>query len=134
MLTEVTNEKWDRKCNIYFNPDTFVSRTYLNPKKYNNIVKHTATKCYLSCMPSNAFRTQQSGWIHKLEGNQNSRVFSPLSRSISLVVLSRNNIYGHIRTCTDFQQCTLIVTLQYYPTGRPGCQNHDLISHSVTLS
>ena len=34
----------------------------------------------------------------------------------------------------DLWQCTLLMTLLCCPTGKPGHQHHDLISHSVTLS
>ena len=35
---------------------------------------------------------------------------------------------------TNLWQCTLMVTLQYCLTGTPGHRDHDLLSHSVTLS
>ena len=50
-----------------------------------------------------------------------------------LVGLCPSNMAGHIMTCIDFSQCTLMSTLQSCPTGTPCHQHHDLICHSVTL-
>ena len=35
---------------------------------------------------------------------------------------------------TNLWQCTLMATLQCCPTGKPDCQHHDPLSHSVMLS
>ena len=41
--------------------------------------------------------------------------------------------YAMAKSVVNLCQCALSVTLWYCPSGRPGCQHHDLISHTVSL-
>ena len=53
---------------------------------------------------------------------------------ILFVVLHPSNIIVLIQICTNFSECTFMVTLYCCPTGRPDHQHHGSITHIVILS